>query len=308
LARWQAASVGLRPAVIDNLLRRGRWQRLYQGIYAAHSGEPSRYGILWAAALRSGPQGLLSHYTAAELDGIRGRRTEAIHVTIPHRQRVVVSKAELRGGLPPIVVHRSSRIALARHPVKIPPRTKCAETVLDLVDVAADFDSAFSWLSAACAARLVLPGQIAAAAAERQRLRWRSDVLVALEEIAGGVHSLLERRFYRRAERPHGLPKPKRQYRWRKATGSAYLDVLFAEFSVLVEVDGAAWHPVEARWQDIHRDNWLAREGIITLRYSWADITERPCEVAAEIAVVLRQRGWTGAVRRCGPSCAIAAS
>jgi very-short-patch-repair endonuclease len=74
-----------------------------------------------------------------------------------------------------------------------------------------------------------------------------------------------------------------------------------------VEVDGAAWHPVEARWQDIHRDNGLARQGIITLRYSWADITQRPCEVAAEIADALRQHGWTGTSGRCGTACRAAA-
>ncbi len=293
---------------MDNLLRSGRWQRLYLGVHAAYTGKPAKESLQWAAVLRCSSEAALSHFTAAELDGIRGRRMEAIHVTVPSQIRIRFAEWELRSGLPRIVVHRSDRVARARHPVRKPPRTRVEETVLDLVDIAADFETAFSWLSAACAERLVRPEHIKAAAALRPRLRWRADVLVALDDVAGGIHSLLERRFYIRVERPHGLPSPKRQHRWRRGSRSAYLDVFYAEFGVVVEVDGAAWHPVEARWQDIHRDNRLARDGIITLRYSWPDITERPCEVAAEIAAVLRQRGWTGTLRDCTACCGSAAS
>lgn len=300
LGRWQAAELGLDRPAMDNVLRSRRWQRLYLGVHAAFTGEPARESLLWAAVLRCGPEAALSHFTAAELDGIRGRQTEAIHVTVPERIRIRFARWEVQSGLPLVIVHRSDRVTHARHPVRTPPRTRVEETVLDLVDLAADFETAFGWLTAACAGRRVLPVHLADAAARRPRLRWRADVLVALDEISGGIHSLLERRFYRRVELPHGLPRPQRQRRWRRGSNSAYLDVFYAEFGVLVEVDGAAWHPIEARWQDIHRDNRLASDGIITLRYSWADITEHPCEVAAEIAAVLRQRGWTGTISRCG--------
>ncbi|HEX9030330.1 MAG TPA: hypothetical protein VF834_00710, partial [Streptosporangiaceae bacterium] len=81
---------------------------------------------------------------------------------------------------------------------------------------------------------------------------------------------------------------------------------LYGDFGLDVELDGAAWHPAESRWQDIRRDNALAGSGIITLRYSWVDVTTRPCLVAAEIGQVLRQRGWSGTLRACGASCAVA--
>jgi hypothetical protein len=35
------------------------------------------------------------------------------------------------------------------------------------------------------------------------------------------------------------------------------------------------------------------------LRYGWADIVDRPCEVAAQQALIFRQQGWTGALRPC---------
>ena len=47
------------------------------------------------------------------------------------------------------------------------------------------------------------------------------------------------------------------------------------------------------------------RPGIVTLRYSWADVTQRPCQVAAQVAEVLQGRGWRGTPRPCGPTCVI---
>lgn len=303
LACWQAAQCGLSATAVENLLRTGRWRRLYRGVHAAFTGEPSRRCVLWAAVLRCGPDAALSHHTAAELDGIRGRRTDAVHVTIPGTARVRLGVPDFGNGLPALIVHRSARITAARHPARTPPRTRTEETVLDLVDVAADFDEAFSWLCAAVAGRMVMPEHIHAAMARRAKMRWRTDVLVALGEIADGVHSLLERRYVRDVERPHRLPAPARQYRWRHRSTSTYLDCFFAEFGVRVEVDGLAWHPVESRWREIHQDNRLLGSGIITLRYSWADIVSRPCDVAAEIASALRSRGWVGTPRACSPAC-----
>ena len=150
--------------------------------------------------------------------------------------------------------------------------------------------------------RLTTPWQLSAAARRRARLRWRTDLNGALGEITDGVMSGLERRFVRDVERPHGLPRPQRQARHRPRDISAYLDNYYPDQRLAVELDGLAAHPAETRWSDIHRDNRSARQGIITLRYNWADITVRSCLVAAEIAAVLQQRGWTGHLRRC-PRC-----
>lgn len=302
IARWQA-DCPADVAAIDALLRRDRWRTLYRGVYASYTGPPSRESVLWAAVRRCGPAAALSHVTAAELDGIGDGRSDAIHVTIPEHQRVNIAGRELGGELPRIIVHRSKRVQAAMHPARTPPRTRVEETVLDLAQAARSFDAAFFWLSAACSKGLVTPDQIRSAAGRRKKMRWRGDVLLALEEISEGVMSNLERQYVRNVERPHGLPRPKRQARMRRDSTSAYLDNLFADFGVAVELDGRAAHPIEARWRDIHRDNYFASAGIITLRYSWADVTGRPCQVAAEIAALLRQRGWTGTLRRCRAGC-----
>lgn len=303
LARWQVASSPRDLSAIDTLLRQDRWQSVYRGVYAAHNGALTRQSLLWAAVRRCGPGAAISYGTAAELDRIADRSGEAIHVAVPARDRIRFAPWEFSDSRPRIIVHRSARLDDTRHPAKTLPRTRVEETVLDLVDSADDFGQAFFWLSAACSRRVTTPELIRSATGLRPRLRWRADTRDALEDIAEGVTSNLERRYVRGVEKPHRLPAPLRQAKRRRGASSAYLDNLYADFGVGIELDGLAAHPADTRWEDIHRSNYLARSGILILRYNWADITQRPCEVAAEIAAVLRSRGWTGNIRLCSNSC-----
>jgi len=303
VARWQAPSVGLETAVIDARLRRSRWQPLYRGVYAAFTGQPSRECLLWGAVLRAGPCAALSYHTAAELDGLTDVRASAIHVTVLPEREVTVSGRERRAGAPRIVVHQSARLAVARHPVRVPPRTRVEETVLDLALASARFDEALFWPVAACARRRTTPEALRRAMQERPRVRWRAALTGALDDIGGGVHSVLEYRYVHGVERPHGLPAASRQAQRPRGSQSQYLDNLYEECGVAVELDGRAAHRAEDRWQDAHRDNFFARVGIVTLRYGWADVTEHPCRMAAEIGQVLREHGWTGTLSRCGPAC-----
>jgi hypothetical protein len=300
IARWQAHLCGLDPAVIDGQLRTGRWQTLYRAVYATFTGTPSRQSLLWAAVLRCGPTGVLSYHTAAELDGLTDRAAAVIHVTISNRKRFVISGAERQSGVPPIAVHRSSRIESAAHPTRLPPRTRIEETALDLTQIAASLDQAVGWLASACGRRLTRPDLLRAAIESRERFRWRADLAAALDEIGNGAHSALEFRYVRDVERRHGLPTAIRQARLVAGSRIRYLDNLYAEVGVAVELDGQVAHPVEARWRDIHRDNALSHAGLVTLRYSWSDVTIRSCQTAEEISGVLRARGWLGQLTRCG--------
>jgi hypothetical protein len=71
IGRGQALEAGLAPDSIETLLRSGRWQRLYRGVYATFTGTPSHEAMLWAVLVRAGPGAALSHETAAELYGFR---------------------------------------------------------------------------------------------------------------------------------------------------------------------------------------------------------------------------------------------
>lgn len=303
LARWQAADAGLDAAVIDVQLRRGRWQPLYRGVYAAFTGPPPQLAAIWAAILRGGPDAVLSHHSAAELDQLADRPGPVIHVTVGSERQVHVAASECGAGLPNVVVHRSARLGAARHPSRTPPRTRIEETALDLANTAVNLDDAWSWLARACSRRLTTPDRLSAALLSRARMRWRAELAAGLTDIRDGVLSALERRWVRRVERPHGLPAAKRQALSKVDRRTRYLDNHYEEFRVAVELDGQAAHPAEARWRDAHRDNASATAGILTLRYGWVDTATRPCQVASEVGRVLQTRGWMGHVQPCGPAC-----
>lgn len=132
--------------------------------------------------------------------------------------------------------------------------------------------------------------------------------MAGLGDIADGAHSALELRYVSRVERPHRLPRAQRQVRIVQGQRIQYRDALYSGYGVAVETDGAVAHPAEARWRDQRRDNAGNVEGVVTLRYSWADVNQRPCEVAAQVASLLRRRGWSGTPRPCSLTCHIGRS
>jgi len=297
ISRQQATNAGLSPSAIDNKLRYGKWQRLQRGVYAAFTGNVDRQAQLWGVALRAGPRGALSYRTAAELYELVpvAGRGGLIHVTVPIGCRT--------GLITGAAVHYTRSIETVRHPALLPPRTRVEETVLDLTKVSASFDEAFDWLCKAVGRRLTTPNLLESALRNRPRARWRADLEVALSDVADGARSPLERRYFTAVERPHGLPKPRRQAKIIVGRRSRYLDNFYEEAQLAVELDGIAFHPPEQRWADSHRDNDHAGWGIVTLRYSWADIVNRPCEVAAQVGELLRRRGTPVGLRQCGAEC-----
>jgi hypothetical protein len=60
------------------------------------------------------------------------------------------------------------------------------------------------------------------------------------------VHSALEFRYVRDVERRHGLPTAIRQARLTAGSRTRYLDNLYEEAGVAVELDGRVAHPAEA--------------------------------------------------------------
>lgn len=226
-----------------------------------------------------------------------GNEAAVIHVTVPPGRQVTSARG--------LVVHCCARVDEARHPVLAPPRTRVEETVLDLAGAAVSLDDALGWVLRACGSRRTTPDRLAAALARRSRVRWRTELSGALGLAAAGVHSPLEYRYVHRVERPHGLPTGRRQKLVVRAGQRQYQDVTYQDYGLVVELDGQAAHPAEARWRDARRDNATTAVGRGTLRYGWADVTERPCFVAGQVGDALAARGWTGTPRRCGRSCGL---
>jgi very-short-patch-repair endonuclease len=82
-----------------------------------------------------------------------------------------------------------------------------------------------------------------------------------------------------------------------------YRDRYYAEYKLVVELDGKQAHPGERRGADEDRDNHAAAAGGSTLRFGWADATRKACESAAITANALRERGWQGELKPRSPGC-----
>jgi hypothetical protein len=275
----QLIAAGITKDMIKSKVRSGRWQRTYRGVYATFSGELGRPAALWAGVLSAGTGAMLSHRTAAEAGRLTDSRSGLIHITVPGSRRVTK--------MPGIVVHYSARVSQALHPALLPPQTRIEETILDLAGTASTIDNATAWVLAGFCRRLTTQARLNASMDRRARLRWRRELAELLTEDAAGLHSILERRYDRDVERPHGLPSGSRQAHAKRGDRSEYRDRLYDAYQVAIELDGELTHPDETRWKDIRRDNAAAADGIITLRYGWLDVTRMPCKIAAEVASVL---------------------
>lgn len=297
LSRQQALRHGITYGAVKARVAKGIWQRVHYGVYATFSGELTRQSLLWAGVLRAGAGAVLSHETAAELNGLTDRTSEPIHVAIPRERRVT--------RVPGVAVHVSARAEESRHPVLLPPRTRVEDTALDLVEAATSLDEALSWLARSCGRRLTTAQRLLDAMRGRTRMRWRRELQYALSDVGSGAHSVLELRYVRDVERAHDLPRGTRQAPAARGSRKQWNDVDYPQQGTIVELDGRRGHSDEGAWRDMHRDNHSLVEGRVVLRYGWADVALRPCAVALQIGSVLRRRGWKGQPRPCGPGCVI---
>jgi hypothetical protein len=299
----QALEAGLTVEWIRNQVRCGRWQVMHRGVYAAFTGTAPRRAELWGALLRAGPDAVLSHQTAAELYGLTDGGSRPIQLTVPFDKN-----PDRCGRIPGVVIHRSRSLSRTRHPAFTPPRTRVEETVLDLIECARDFDHAYDWICRAIGRRLTTADRLLTALSARTRFRWRRDVELALGYAKGGALSVLELRYVRGVEAPHGLPTAVRQVRIRQATGNRYLDNLYEEYRACVEIDGTAAHPEDEQWRDKNRDRWNSvHEQVETIRIGMPSLLNqhRLCEVAADVAQWLSSRAAPVGHRCSNPECPV---
>ena len=299
IGRSQGLEFGLPAYSMRYRARVGEWQRIQRGVYATFSGEVTREAQLWAALLRAGPEAVLSHQTAAELYGLVKQSSPLIHLTVP-----AASNPAKSGRIPGVLVHRSRILDRTRHPVLLPPRTRIEDTVLDLIEEMGEPAARYDMICRAIGGQLTTAPRLRRALGKRTRFRDRREAEAALADVAQGALSNLERWYLQGVERRHKLPVGTRQARVKIGGSSIYLDNLYEEYLVCVELDGRAAHPAGEQWADKRRDRRnLAVEKIVTMRFGYLDLCtqEAQCRTAGEVVGVLRDRG-----PRVGTGCRLA--
>jgi hypothetical protein len=219
-----------------------------------------------------------------------------VHVAVD-RSRKVVAPAGVR-------VHRVPDLERRALWNVGPPRLRFEEAVIDVAVIAPSDLAAIAVLADACQSRRTTARRLLSTLATRKRIPRRAWLAAVLTDVAEGTCSVLEHGYLTRVERPHGLPRAERQAGGASSSGMLYRDATYER--LVVELDGRLFHDTTlARDRDFERDLDTALDGLDTRRLSWGQVFDRPCSTAAKLGGLLRLRGWTGTLRRCGPDCGV---
>jgi len=126
------------------------------------------------------------------------------------------------------------------------------------------------------------------------RVRRRGELLRRVDRILGGAESYLEEysvaHVFNTADFEDLVP----QFTVRVEGRIYRLDLYDVESRTAVELDGARFHSdAESRRRDVRRDADLASVGILTVRFSYADLMNRPQWCRQRLAAILQVRTRT---------------
>lgn len=291
----------LSASALRHKLKRGVWQTVFRGVYVQHTGQISYRERLLAAVLARGDGARVSLECALHLWDLIDREPPIITLAEPedvHRTR----------RLPGVRVTRRCRLTRAKRytiPVTALPQT--------IIDVAAlphyGLGEVISLVSRAVRKKKLTVSDLREELAHHPRHPLRAqldEVLTAADE---GLESVAELRYVERVERAHGLPPMERQVPLDgpgavRDGRSRRLDFRDRERGVGVEVDGEFYHR-DRHHEDRARDREAAGRGDVILRAGWVDVVSTPCELAVDVALAQRARGWTGTPIPCSPDCAV---
>ncbi len=261
------------------------------GVFFTETSDPGWHALVCAAVLIGGQGSRAGGSTAATLLGLHDVQELPVDILVPLRAPTRASWARFT---------RDSALGRGDSGRSFPPCLNIVDTVLDLCagDTRAN---TVGWLSSAVRKRLTTPKALIRGVQRRSRQGNRALILGVLEDVQLGVQSNLEFRYLNDVERAHGLPRADRQFAV-PGTGK-HADAAYPVHRVLIELDGRLGHErSEDRFRDRRRDNAHSIRGWLTVRFGWADVTGDPCAVAAQVADVLRDCGWTGSGHPC-PRC-----
>lgn len=279
----QCLAHGLTRHTLARLTARD-WTALASGLYCLST--PSWQSHAWAALLAGGEGAVIGGLAAAHLHDLAEQPTEIAVWTRARRRPRRIGEVPVRFVLG------------EREAVGEPDRTRVAATICDCAALLG-VDDIVGLTTRALTRRLITQAALGRAVNARARLAHR-EVLLDLAGVKGrGLESPLEWRFARDVIRAHGLPQPVLQPSLRVGTRS---DAWFAEFSLIVELDGHTWHQ-DRQAADRMRDNESVLEAHApTLRYGLPEVLTDPCAVARQVGRALRRGGWDGVTTSC-PRC-----
>jgi putative AbiEi antitoxin of type IV toxin-antitoxin system/uncharacterized protein DUF559 len=269
VSRAQLHEAGVGDSTVTAWVRNGRLHRMHRGVYALGHTAVGVMGRVKAALLWAGPGALLSHTTAAWWWGIVTAEPTVIHLSVPGRTK---SSRGLR-------VHRPRELEGTVH--KGMPVTTVSRTIRDISSML-QFRDLRKALAEADFKRLLdikelraTRGQPGGATLTRAVKRHQPRLARAKSDLEIDFIELCEH---------HAIPMPEINV-WR---AGFLVDAVWEKQQLVVEADGGAAHGTPARAEeDRNRELRLRAAGYRTIRYTYAQVTEAPEVVAADLRAQL---------------------
>lgn len=280
VSRAQLTALGVDRRVPSRRIAAGRWQAVGPRVVVFHGGPLTQQQRWWVGVLHAGPGACLAGLSAAGAGGLTGWERVDTHVVVPKGTRV----PRLDG----LVVHESRRLGAADvHPVRLPPQTRMARSLIDGAAWMARAEHGCGVLAAGVQQRLVRPGELRAALGAVGSVRHRRILAGVLGDIEGGAHSLAEISVVRLCRRAGLVAPSEQQFRYEASGRCRYLDAVWwlSDGSRLVlEVDGGLHLRVGSWWRDLSRERDIVIRVGRVLRCSTVEIRVQPDAIAGDLA------------------------
>ena len=258
LSRRQLYAAGITRAEVRANLKARRWQLVGRHVVVVHTGPLALDTTLWAAQLSGGPRARLDGASSLIAAGLRGFDIDRHRVSVPRGARV------FRDRVVDVRQTRRWRTDDATGGAG-PPRTR-SEIAAVRGALWARSDRQAALLLAMVVQQGVAPAErIGQALLQVKRDRRLTFVIDVVTDLLGGVRSLAELDFARECRR-RGLPEPTRQVVRRGRNGRYYLDVVWEEWGVVVEVDGIHHALAQEVVDDALRHNDVTLGNLTVLR------------------------------------------
>lgn len=277
-SRTQAIAAGWSSRQVDRRIERGVWRRVAGRAYTAEPGPDSAWRRAWAAAL-TWSDAVVALRIAGALHGFPATSPERADSIEPVHAYTAAARRPCHG------VHAVRR-SLTTDDVEMVDGLLLTTPQRTAVDLLAGLPwsealDLFAWVSS----RDVLDRDALSWFVARRRCRHGTPQLGRLLAYTrDGAVSPAEHLF-------HDLMRGAGIGGWTSGvtiTGPdgvvAVVDVLFESARVVVEIDGWRAHGSRAAFQqDRQRQNRLVALGYRVLRFTWADLVERPNEVIDQV-------------------------
>jgi very-short-patch-repair endonuclease len=283
VSRRQVYALGLTRAEVTAHVRGGRWQCVHSQSLAVHTTDVSESGRLWAAVFEAGDRACLDGASSLIAAGLEHFTEDVVRVSVP--RGVLVRRK--RG----INVRQTRRLKTTDIVSLGIPRTKTHVAAIRAALWARSDKQAALLLTMSVQQRLTTPELLVKELLRVKRDRRRTLIAAVITDLLDGVRSLGEHEFAELC-RERGFPEPTRQVVRKGKSGRYFLDVIWEEWGVVVEIDGIQHTWVTNVISDALRHNTVALGSALVLRLPLLGLRVAPDDFFEQIEEALVLRGW----------------